>query len=132
MRLPRALIACALLGAACAAREEAPDTVVRAFARAVVDHDEDRAWALLSSDTRQWLDARAQAVAAAAPGVIAPSGAQLLLGNAARSSRPPKNVVVVRESRDRAVVEVEEESGVKRRVELVREQGWRVRIPPPH
>ena len=87
--------------------------------------------ALLSSDTQAWLDARARTAAAAAPGVVAPSGEQLLIGTAARTSPPVTGTIVLRESRDRAVVEVEEEGGAKREVELVREKGWRVRILPP-
>lgn len=116
---------------ACAAREGSPDVAYRAFARAVADRDADRAWSLLSSDTQAWLEARAKAVAAAAPGVVQPSGRQLLLGTAARSGRPLANVVVIRESRDRAIVEVEEEGGARHQVEMVRESGWRVRVPPP-
>lgn len=116
---------------ACAAGEQSPDAAYRAFVRAVAERDGGRAWALLSSDTRAWLDARARAAAASAPGVVEPSGEQLLIGTAVRGSPVVNNVVVLRESRDRAVVEVEEEGGARRPVELVREEGWRVRIPPP-
>ena len=129
MRLVSSLLLAMLL--ACVAREGSPDLACRALARAVADRDAERAWALLSSDTQAWLDARAKKVAAAAPGVVPASGEQLLLGTASRRSRPLSGVVVLRESRDRAVVEVEEEGGAKHEVELVRENGWRVRIPPP-
>jgi hypothetical protein len=126
-----ALSVLVLAGAACAPREGAPDAAYRTFARAVADRDADRAWALLSSDTQAWLDARAAQVAAAAPGVVAPSGRQLLLGAAARSAPPVTSVIVARESRDRAVLDVQEEGAPRRQVEMVRERGWRVRIPPP-
>jgi hypothetical protein len=130
--LAAALLAGTLAAAACAPRDGTPDAAYRAFARAVADRDADRAWALLSADTREWLDARARAAAAAAPGVVAGSGRQLLLGTAARAARPLSAAVVVRESRDLAVVEVEEQGGPRRAVELVREAGgWRVRLPPP-
>jgi hypothetical protein len=129
MRLAASVLLSTLL--ACVAREGSPDVACRELARAVADRDAERAWALLSSDTQAWLEARAKQVADAAPGVVPPSAEQLLLGTAARTSRPLAGVVVVRESRDRAVVEVEEEGGAKRQVELVREGGWRVRIPPP-
>jgi hypothetical protein len=116
---------------ACASREGSPETAYRAFARAVSERDGDRAWGLLAEETRAWLDARAKEVSASAPGVVAPSGRQLLLGTLSRAAPPPASVIVLRESRDRAVVEVEEEGGTKREVELVREGGWRVHIPPP-
>ena len=120
-----------LAAGACAPREGTPDSAYRAFARAVAEGDAERAWGLLSEDTQGWLDERARAVAATAPGVIAPSGRQLLLGSASRAVRPVSAAVVVRESRDRAVVEVEAEGGAKATVELVREGGrWRVRLDP--
>ena len=124
------LLAAAVL-AACAQREGSPEAAYRAFVRAVADRDGERAWALLSKDTQAWLDTRAREAAAHAPGVVPPSGRELLLGDAARAARPIVEVIVRRESRDSAVVEVKEEGGATREVELVREQGWRVRLPPP-
>jgi hypothetical protein len=38
---------------------------------------------------------------------------------------------VLREARDRAVVGVSQDGGERAEVELVREGGWRVRIPAP-
>ncbi len=132
LRTPAICLATVLVAlVACAPRESTPDAAYRAFARAAAERDADRAWSLLSADTRAWLDGRAKKAAAAAPGVVAPSGRQLLLGDAALASRPLRSTVVVRESRDLAVVEVAEEGGARREVELVRENGWRVRIPEP-
>ena len=133
MRTLLALVALALALAlvACAPRDGSPEVAYRDFTRAVSEHDGDRAWDLLSSDTRAWLEARAKAAAAAAPGVVAPSGQQLLLGDAALAQRPLASALVVRESRDSAIVEAAEEGGPKREVELVREGGWRVRVPEP-
>jgi hypothetical protein len=117
---------------ACArATQDRPDAAYVAFARAVAERDADRAFALLSSDTQAWLDARAKAVAAAAPGVVPPSGRALLLGDASLAPPPLGEAVVVREAKDRALVAVAEDGGARREVELVREGGWRVRIPPP-
>ncbi len=133
MRTPvmRGLALAAFLLLACA-REGTPDATYRAFARAASERDDDRAWALLSADTQAWLERRAKAAAAAAPGVVAASGRQLLFGDAALATRPLATALVLRESRDQAVVEVaEEEGGPKREVGLVREGGWRVRIPDP-
>lgn len=127
------LTAFLLIACAACAREGTgtPDATYRAFARAASERDDDRAWALLSADTQAWLDRRAKAVAAAAPGVVAASGRQLLFGDAALATRPLATALVLRESRDQAVVEVAEEGGPKREVGLVREGGWRVRIPDP-
>ncbi len=131
MRTPvmRGLALAALL-LACA-REGTADAAYRAFARAASERDADRAWALLSADTQAWLDRRAKTAAAAAPGVVAGSGRQLLFGDAALAIRPLTTTLVLRESRDEAVVEVAEEGGPKREVGLVREGGWRVRVPEP-
>jgi len=129
---PGWLAAAALLAvAACAQREGSPEAAYRAFVRAVADRDGDRAWGLLSEDTRAWLDARAREAAAHAPGVVAPSGRDLLLGDAVRTARPISDVVLLRGSRDRALLQVREQGGAAREVELVREGGWRVRLPKP-
>ncbi len=129
MRTLAAILLAAVL--ACTA-DGPPEAAYRAFVRAVGDRDGEKAWALLSSDTQAWLDAQAKEVARAAPGVIAPSGKGLLLGDAAQAGHPGlSRVVLLRESSGRAVVEVTEEGGAKREVELVREKTWRVRIPKP-
>jgi len=119
------------LALACHRAGERPDAAYRAFARAVAERDADRAYALLSSDTQAWLEARAKSAAASAPGVVPPSGRSLLLGDASLAPRSLAEVVVLREARDRAVLSVAEEGGAKGEVELVREGGWRVRIPAP-
>jgi len=129
--LASAALALAAAMSGCRRPEERPDAAYRAFARAVADRDAERAWALLSSDTRAWLEERARAAAAAAPGVVAPSARQLLVGDAALTPRPLGDVVVLREARDRAVLGVGEEGRGRAEVELVREGGWRVRIAAP-
>jgi hypothetical protein len=120
-----------LVSLACARGTPPPDAVYRAFARAVEERDAKAAFALLSSDTRAWLDERARRAAEAAPGVVPASGEKLLLGEGALVARPLASVVVVRESLDEAVLRVTEEGGAPRDVELVREKGWRVRLPDP-
>ncbi|HYS79533.1 MAG TPA: hypothetical protein VEM76_02425 [Anaeromyxobacteraceae bacterium] len=119
------------LAAGCVQREGSPETAYRAFVRAAADRDAERVWASLSTDTRAWLDERARVAAARAPGILPAGGKQLVLGDAALTARPLAAVVLRRESRDRAVLEVAEEGGAPREVELVREQGWRVRLPAP-
>jgi hypothetical protein len=109
-----------------------PDAVYRSFAQATREGDAETAWELLSARTREWLDERAAEVAARAPsGVVSPSGKALLLGNAALAVPKVKSIVVLRESSDRAVLQVEAEGQPGREVTLVNEGGWRVDIPPP-
>jgi hypothetical protein len=119
-----------LLLVACA-REESPADAYREFTRAAAARDADRAFALQAPETQRWLDERASIVARAAPGVVPADGRQLLLGDAALSARKAEDVIAVRESRDAAVLEVTVAGGDRRRVEMVRKGGWRVRIPPP-
>jgi hypothetical protein len=132
MKLPRlapVLAALALLGGC--ARPEPPDAAYRQLVAALRARDAERAWPLLSSRTQAWLDARAEAAAARAPGVVPASGKELLVGGAAAALRPPKSIVVLRESADRAVLQVIVEGEPPREVALVREGGWRVDLPEP-
>ena len=124
-------LAAALAACGCARQESPPDAAYRALVEAVRGRDADRAWALLSPATRDWLDARAKAAAAAAPGVVPASGKELVLGSAALSARPPKAIVLLRESADRAVLQVTGEDGAAQEVTLVRDGAWRVELPEP-
>ena len=114
------------------ARDPGPDAAYRSLAQAVAERDADKAWSLLSRDSQRRLDALAREAAARAPGVVAPSGRQILLGDAALASRPLARVEVASQEGDRAVLQVEEAGRPPRRVSMVREgRGWRVELPPP-
>jgi len=129
--MPLALLAAALL-AGCAPRDPPPDAVYRAFARATADHDAEAAWALLSASTRRWLEAGAAAAAARAPGVVAAAGPRLLLGDAASGVRPVKEIEILRQDGEQALLRVVDAGGAAAQVTLVREGGgWRLEIPPP-
>ncbi len=122
------LLAAGLAG--CPQRDPPPDATYRALARAMADRDEDAAWALLSADTRRKLEERAQAAAAAAPGVVPASARALLAGDAARGVPPARSIQVREAGPDRAVLEVEAPGAPPRSVVLVREGGaWRVDLP---
>jgi hypothetical protein len=86
---------------------------------------------MLSEASRAELDRRAKDLAAKAPpGVLAGSGRALVLGDLSALAPRPTAVVVVRESRDAALVAVEAEGQPAREVALVREGGvWRVVVP---
>jgi hypothetical protein len=129
--MTRLALVLSLAAALACRRPEPPDAAYRALAEAVRSRDADRAWGLLSESTRRWLDARAKAAAAEAPGVVPASGKELLLGSAAATVRPPSSIVVVGESADRAVLRVAAEGEEPREVVLVKEGGWRVELPAP-
>jgi hypothetical protein len=130
-RLAVALLSGLLAVSGCR-RPAGPAEAYRAFAAAARAGDADRVWELLSARSRERLDARAKEVSARAPGGVVPaSGKELVLGDLALSARAIRSVVVLRESRDAAVIGVEVEGGEgAREVSLVREAGvWRVVLP---
>lgn len=126
-----ALLLALLLASPGCRRDLGPAERYAAFAAEARDGDADAVWSMLSTSSREALDARARALAARVPpGVVAASGRQLVLGDLAPRARRPRSVTVVRESRDAAVVAVEVEGQGVREVALVREGGvWRVVVP---
>jgi len=120
-----------LLASGCKPGEKPPDATYRAFARAAADRDAEAAWPLRSGRARAWLDARARAAAARAPGVVPSSGQRLLFGDASLS-RPPREIEVVENDGEHAVLKVTDAAGSAARVALVREGGrWRIDLPEP-
>jgi hypothetical protein len=127
-----ALVAATSLAAGCA-REAGPEASYRALALAVSQRDGDAAWALLSAGSQRWLEGKARRAAAAAPGVVAPSARELLVGDAALGVRLPAAVSVARKDGERVVLRVEPAGGgPAREVLAVREGGrWKVELPLP-
>ncbi len=111
------------------ARELGPEAAYRSLLKASADRDADRAWNLLSRGSQKRLDDRARAAAARAPGVVAPSGRQLLLGDAALQARPAAAVAVLSQTGQRALLRVDVEGGPPQEVALVYEGRWRVELP---
>lgn len=129
---PLALLAlAALLALPACRRDVGPADRYRAFAAAARAGKAEEVWAMLSEASRAELDRRAGDLAAKAPpGVLARSGRALVLGDLSALAPRASAVVVVRESRDQAVLAVEVEGGPAREVTLVREGGvWRVVVP---
>ncbi len=125
-----ATLALAVASTACS-RDPGPEAAYRSLVKAVAERDADGAWSLLSRDSQKRLDALAREAAARAPGVVPPSGRQLLLGDAALASRPLELVEVASQEGDHAVLRVKEEGRPPREVSLVRQAGgWRVELPP--
>jgi hypothetical protein len=134
MTAPRALalLASAALAALPACRREVgPADRYRAFAAAAREGRSQEVWSMLSEASRAELDRRAKDLGAKAPPrVLSDSGRALVLGDLSALAPRPTAVVVVRESRDAAVVAVEVEGQPAREVALVREGGvWRVVVP---
>jgi hypothetical protein len=132
MRTLVTILVLALGGTAACRRTAGPAEAYRAFAAAARAGDSEAVWKLLSARSQEVLDARAREVSARAPaGVVPASGKDLVLGDLAVRAPRVRSTVVLRESRDAAVVAVEVEGGAAaREVSLVREAGvWRVVLP---
>lgn len=113
-------------------RPQDPAEAYRAFAAASRSGNSGAVWKMLSAQSREVLDRRAAELARQAPGGVLPaSGEDLVLGDLAVAAPRPTSIVVLRESRDAAVVAVEVEGGRgAQEVSLVREGGvWRVVVP---
>lgn len=123
----------ALLSVVACRKPEGPADRYRVFTAAARAGDANTVWQMLSEESRAALDARAKDLAArAAPGVVPESGRELVLGGLAAQAPKVESVVVLRESRDRAVLAVKTAGGGEaQEVTLVREDGsWRVVLPP--
>ncbi len=125
------LVLVALAALSACRREVGPADRYRAFADAAREGKADEVWGMLSEASRAELDRRAKALAARAPpGALAASGRAMVLGDLSAVAPRPTSVVVVRESRDAAVVAVEADGRPTREVALAREGGvWRVVVP---
>jgi hypothetical protein len=126
-----AAVAVLLLAAPGCRRSAGPAESYRAFAAAARAGDVEGVWARVATRSRGVLEARARELATRSSGVVPSSGKELVLGDLAAAAPRIRAVTVLRESRDAAVVAVEEEGRTgAREVSLVREDGvWRVVLP---
>ncbi len=130
-RLVAPLLASALLLAACRVPENPADRY-RRFVDAARKGRAADVWAMLSTPSRKALADRAKALSSAkpSPGMDVSAFPDLVLGDLAPTAPRVKSVTVLRESKDAAVVSVEDVAGVRGEVSLVREDGeWRVVLP---
>ncbi len=121
----------ALLFLAGCAPPATPAQRYRAFVEAARRGRVGDVWAMLSSASRQGLEDRARALNDPKPSAaVDVSASDLVLGDLAPTAPKVKSVTTVRESRDAAVVAVEDAEGARSEVSLVREGGeWRVVLP---
>ncbi len=127
---PAALAFALAVLAACRPPED-PAARYRRFTAAARDGNAGAVWAMLSSDSQQRLQSRAEALAGGKKleGVdLDPRG--LVLGDLAATAPKVKSVRVARQAGDTAAVDVELEGGGRGQVELRREKDeWRVVLP---
>ncbi|BDG02708.1 hypothetical protein [Anaeromyxobacter oryzae] len=127
--LPVVALSLAVLLPGCR-RTATPADRYRLFANAARNQDSAAVWGMLSKRSRADFDARAKALAAAAPGVLPARGQDVVVGDLAVRAPKVKSTVILRESADAAVIAVEDEAGVRGEVTLVREDGdWKVEVP---
>jgi hypothetical protein len=127
--LSLAVLSLALALPACR-RAAGPADRYRAFAAAARNGDAAAVWSMLSRRAQASFDARARALGAAAPGVVPPRGQDIVVGDLAVRAPRLRSALVLRESADAAVVRVEDETGARGEVTLVREGGtWKVEVP---
>ncbi len=112
--------------AACA-RHASPDDTFRAFTLAVLTHQPDLAWAMLSKDSQEAMTAATKAAAAAAPkGEVPDDPKAFLFGEDVGLARPIQEVKVVDENATIAHLSVTTSEG-KHPVTMVLEGGhWKL------
>jgi hypothetical protein len=123
------ILAVALAICASGCRRQSFDTPVDAYlsiARALQKGEGKVAWNALSSRTQELLQARARALSEESGGAVREEPAALFFG-ASYDRAPVKEVRVVRQEGDMAVLAVVPEEGEVREVRMVREaDGWKL------
>jgi hypothetical protein len=124
----RRLFACVLwLGLASCHGHQSPDDTFRAFTVAVLSHQADAAWALLTKDSQDAMtDATKQAVAQSPKGTVPTDPKAFLFGEDVQLARPVKDIKVLDQNAQRARLEVTTDDG-KHEVSMLQEGGgWRL------
>jgi hypothetical protein len=123
-RLAFLLVAPALAG--CHA-QQSPDDTFRAFTLAVISHQIDAAWELISKDSQEAMtQATAAAVARAPKGSIPSDPKSFLFGEDVQLARPVRDIKVLDQNDKLAHLEIATDDG-KHNVTLVRENGgWKL------
>lgn len=115
------------LGAAACHGHQSPDDTFRAFTVAVLSHQADAAWALLSKDSQESMtDATKQAVAQAPKGDVPTDPKAFLFGEDVQLARPVKDIKVLDQNNKLAHLQVTTDDG-DHPVTMVREgDAWRL------
>jgi hypothetical protein len=125
VKLALSLLAAASL-TACHA-QQSPDDTFRAFTVAVLSHQTDAAWALISKDSQEAMtQATAAAVAQAPKGSIPTDPKSFLFGEDVQLARPVRDIKVVDQNAKTAHLEVTSDDG-KHPVTMTNENGgWKL------
>ena len=100
------------------------------LARALQKGDLKTAWNAISTETRTRLEERAKAISAGSGGALREEPASLFFGGS-EDSRPLKEVKLLREEGNVAVLSVVPEEGPPREVRMVKEKdGWKLDASP--
>ena len=112
--------------AACHA-QQSPDDVFRAFTFAVMSHQTDTAWGLISKDSQEAMtQATAQAVAQAPKGSIPTDPKSFLFGEDVELARPVRDIKVLDQNAKVAHLEVTTDQG-KHPITMVNQNGaWKI------
>jgi hypothetical protein len=112
--------------AACHA-QQSPDDTFRAFTLAVISHQTDAAWELISKDSQEAMtQATAAAVAKAPKGSIPTDPKSFLFGEDVELARPVRDIRVLDQNDKVAHLEVTSDDG-KHDITMVRENGgWKL------
>jgi hypothetical protein len=123
----KALPILALLSLATCARHASPDDTFRAFTLAVLSHQPDIAWGMLSKDSQEAMTAATHAAAAAAPkGEVPDDPKAFLFGEDVGLARPIQEIKVIDEGNGVAHLSVTTSSG-KHTVTMLLEGGrWKL------
>jgi len=117
----------AALALCACSRHGSPDDAFRAFTLAVISHNPDQAWTLLSQESQEALTAATKAAAAAAPkGEVPEDPKAYIFGEDVGLARPLQEVKVAEENGPIAYLSVTTAEGTHR-VKMVLEGGrWKL------
>jgi hypothetical protein len=123
----RLLVLLAAMGLGACHAQQSPDDTFRAFTVAVLSHQTDVAWALISKDSQEAMtQATAAAVAQAPKGTIPTDPKSFLFGEDVELARPVRDIKVLDQSDKIAHLEVTTDDG-KHPVTMVNEdRGWKL------
>lgn len=122
-------LAATMLGRGCGVTSPGPEATVRGMMQAARTGDRKAVWRLLSPDTQQALEERAQKATDLVGASTRYTAIDLISVGTSDDSPPPTDIRVVSRIGDRAVVEVAGPGG-RAQLELVRIDGrWKIDLP---
>ena len=122
-------LAAAVVGRGCGVTTPGPEHAVRALFAATNTGDEEAVYRLMSPETQERLEERAQRATELAGANVRYDALELIAIGSSEDVPMPSEISVVSQQGDRAVVEIVSTAG-RARLELVRIDGrWRIHLP---